>query len=86
MIRTRIAIAAAGILVAGLTAPAFASVTQGWRHNQALVPGEAQEAYGGEVLPPEPNIDPQMTVKPPSHGGKIRIIPPPSQEKGVEPK
>ncbi|HEX5321860.1 MAG TPA: hypothetical protein VFW46_22070 [Stellaceae bacterium] len=86
MMRTRIAIAAAGILVAGLSVPAFASVTQGWRHNQALVPGEAQEAYGGEVLPPEPNIDPRMAVTPPSHGGKIRIIPPPGKDKGVEPK
>lgn len=82
----RTGLIAACVMVTGLAAPALASVTQGWGHSQSLSPGESLEAYGGEVIPPEPNIDPRMAVTPPTHSGKIRIIPPPGAEKGVEPK
>ena len=84
---------ATAVLIAGLSAPALASTTQGWNHAQTptqAVQGEQREAAGGDVIqPPAANIDPDMTVTPPKERGRMPVIRPPAgpdTQKGAAPK
>ena len=83
---TRTGLLAATVVTVGLAGPAGA----GLPGSSALLDEAApprQMVDNDIVRPPQPDIDPDMAVTPPSHGGTIRIIPPPgAPEKGVEPR